>query len=61
MEFTYTVHIADADIKRVDGIIKAYLTDLPDATVDEALDFIFSAGVGFIENVNQPQQKMEPV
>lgn len=49
MEFTYTVRIHDDQIKLVDTLIKQHLRANPGATVDDALDAIFTVGVNVIE------------
>lgn len=49
MEFIYHVRIRDDQIKQVDTLIKQHLAANPEATVDDALDAIFTVGVNVIE------------
>lgn len=52
MEYTYTIHIRDGQIKKVDSLIRAHMKNNPDATVDDALDHIFNVGANVIAVAN---------
>lgn len=49
MEFTYMVRVRDEQIEQVDALIKQHMHNNPDATVDDALDAIFTVGINVIE------------
>ncbi|MFA6904362.1 MAG: hypothetical protein WC236_14905 [Gallionellaceae bacterium] len=48
-EFTYIVRIREDQIKQVDTLVNQHLDNNPGATVDDALDAIFTVGINVIE------------
>lgn len=47
--FTYNVHIRDDQLELVDTLIQQWMANNPCASVDDAVDAIFTVGINVIE------------